>query len=100
MSMKTSTVMARVEPDIKERAEEILAALGVSSSGLINMLYRQIILTNGIPFSITLPRALPNAEDMTDAQLDAMLEKGLAQAKAQQGVGIDEAFAALESGIR
>ena len=100
MSVKSSTVMARVEPDIKDRAEEILATLGVSSSGLINMLYRQIILTNGIPFSITIPRVLPNAEDMTDAQLDTMLEKGLAQAKAHQGCGIDDAFAALESSIR
>ena len=100
MSVKSSTVMARVEPDIKDRAEEILATLGVSSSGLINMLYRQIILTNGIPFSITIPRVLPNAEDMTDAQLDTMLEKGLVQAKAHQGFGIDDAFAALESSIR
>ena len=46
MAVKSSTVMARVEPDIKDKAEEILATLGVSSSGLINMLYRQIILTN------------------------------------------------------
>ena len=100
MSTKSSTVMARVEPDIKDKAEAILATLGVSSSGLINMLYRQVILTNGIPFSITIPRTLPNAEDMTDMQLDTMLEKGLAQAKAHQGFGIDDAFAALESSIR
>lgn len=99
MSVKSSTVMARVEPDIKDKAEEILATLGVSSSGLINMLYRQIILTNGIPFSITIPRTLPNAEDMTDIQMDAMLEKGLAQAKEHQGVSLDDAFTVLESSI-
>ena len=99
MPVKSSTVMARVEPDIKDKAEEILATLGVSSSGLINMLYRQIILTNGIPFSITIPRTLPNAEDMTDIQLDAMLEKGLAQAKEHQGVSLDDAFTVLESSI-
>ena len=99
MAVKSSTVMARVEPDIKDKAEKILATLGVSSSGLINMLYRQIILTNGIPFSITIPRTLPNAEEMTDSQLDVMLEKGLAQAKEHQGVTLDDAFSVLENSI-
>ena len=50
MAIKSSNVMARVEPEIKEKAEEILSQLGISASGGINMFYRQIILWNGLPF--------------------------------------------------
>ena len=100
MQTKSSTVMARVEPDIKQKAEDILATLGVTSSGLINILYRQIILTGGIPFSITLPRSLPNFEDMTKSELDTMLSLGLSQAKSGQGMDLEDAFSALESSMR
>ena len=96
MAVKTETVMARVEPQIKEKAEEILSTLGVSSSGIINMLYRQIILTGGIPFSVTLPRGLRGEEDMSTAEIDKALGTGLKQAKAGQGVSLDEAFQKLE----
>ena len=47
MAARTSNVLARVEPDIKEQAEAVLAQLGVPVSTVINMLYRQIILTQG-----------------------------------------------------
>ncbi len=99
MTTKSCTVMARVEPEIKEKAESILSALGVSSSGIINMLYRQIILTHGIPFPITMPHPLPVLEEMPQGELDSMLEKGLAQAKAKQGYTLDEVFDALEKDI-
>ena len=41
---KSSNVMARVEPEIKEQAEGILAQLGLPVSVVINSLYRQIIM--------------------------------------------------------
>ena len=50
---KSSNVMARVEPEIKEQAEGILAQLGLPVSVVINSLYRQIIMRNGLPFSMT-----------------------------------------------
>ncbi|PCJ16264.1 MAG: hypothetical protein COB02_16560 [Candidatus Cloacimonadota bacterium] len=40
--------------EIKVQAEEILTKLGVTSSQVIDMLYRQIILKKGIPFEISL----------------------------------------------
>ena len=54
MSNKTATVLARVDPELKKEAEEILARLGVPVSLLINMLYNQIVLRKGIPFEIPL----------------------------------------------
>lgn len=50
MAAKTANVLARVEHDVKEQAETILSALGVTASSVINMLYRQIILTRAFPF--------------------------------------------------
>ena len=55
---KSSNVMARVEPEIKEQAESILSQLGLPVSVLINSLYRQIIMRGGVPFAFSchLPR--------------------------------------------
>ena len=41
MAAKTANVLARVEPDVKEQAEAIMAKLGVPASTVINMLYKQ-----------------------------------------------------------
>ena len=53
---KTATLNVRVSPEIKREAEEVLAQLGVSMSSAIDMFLRQISLTGGIPFPVTLPR--------------------------------------------
>lgn len=49
---KTANLYARIEPEIKEKAEEILEALGIPVSNAINMFYKQIILQQGIPFDV------------------------------------------------
>ena len=55
MSNKTATVLARVDPELKKEAEEILSRLGIPVSLLINMLYNQIVLRKGIPFELNIP---------------------------------------------
>ena len=63
--MKDSTVSVRVDSELKEQAEEILKQLGISVSTLINSLYKQVVIKQGVPFDITLapkPKAL---EDYT-----------------------------------
>ena len=50
---------ARIEPDVKEQAENILAMLGIPASNAINMFYKQIILRKGLPFDVKLPAARP-----------------------------------------
>ena len=58
MTQKSANIYARIEPDIKKQAEDILSSLGVSASSAINMFYKQIILKKGIPFDITLNTAV------------------------------------------
>ena len=49
---KTANLYARIEPDVKEKAELILESLGIPASSAINMFYKQIILHRGIPFEV------------------------------------------------
>lgn len=98
MATKTSTVTARVRPDIKQRAEEILDNLGVPVSVLIDSLYRQIIMTNSIPYSFSIP-TLQTRDSMSEEQFNAMMQKGLQQAKAGQGMELDAAFAEISESI-
>lgn len=50
--MANSYIQVRVEDSDKERAGKILEGLGTNLSMVINMLLKQIILTEGIPFEI------------------------------------------------
>lgn len=99
MAAKTANVLARVEPDVKEQAEAIMARLGIPASTVINMLYKQIIMTRSIPFPLSLPQASMARDEMDTAAFDAMMEEGLAQAKAGQGLPLDEAFSLLRKGV-
>lgn len=99
MAAKSANVMVRVEPEIKEQAEAVLSHLGLPVSVVINSLYRQIIMNNGLPFPLTIPRALPSRDTMTKEEFDAMMLQGLEQAKAGQGLELDEAFAKIRDRI-
>ncbi len=59
---RTTQVMARIEPEIKEQVDEILKQLGLSASDAINLFYRQIIAERGIPFALTLRKSCKEDE--------------------------------------
>lgn len=69
---KTANVYARIEPDVKEQAEEILAQLGIPASNAINMFYKQIILKQGIPFDVVIPSADNELIDSLQKSIDEM----------------------------
>ncbi len=54
---KTDVVRARIEPETKQKAESVLKRLGVSHSTFINMSYRAVVETGGIPLSLNIPNA-------------------------------------------
>lgn len=100
MSLKSSNVTARVEPDIKESAEAILSRLGISTSNAINLFYRQIIMWNGLPFRPSIPTSRPvSLDEMTREEFDAKMARGIAQAKAGEGMPADEFFDSLKQEI-
>ena len=57
----------RVSPSVKQQAEDVLKQLGIPMATAIDMYLRQITLTGGIPFSLSLPKAPAplNADTMT-----------------------------------
>lgn len=52
---KTSTIRARIEPELKEKAEHIFHQLGLTVTQAITLFYRQVELRKGLPFDVSLP---------------------------------------------
>ena len=98
MAIKSANVTARVQPEIKQQAEAVLEQIGLPVSVLIDTLYRQIIMTGGVPYSLTIPKP-PARDSLTDEQFGAMMEKGYNQAKYGEGLSVDEAFSKIREEI-
>lgn len=98
MATKTANVTARIQPEIKEQAEAVLAQIGIPVSVLIDTLYRQIILTGGILYSLSVPR-IQTLDSMTPEQFDTMMQKGFDEAKAGTGFTVEEAFKKIREDI-
>lgn len=96
MATKTANVNARVQQDIKQRAEAILTRIGLPRSVAIDMFYRQIIMHDGIPFPVKIPSSVPARDQMSDVQFNTMINTGYEQAKADESYDIDEAFDDIE----
>ncbi len=76
---KTSNIFARVESEVKEQAEAVLKQLGLPMSNAIGLFFRQVVLHQGIPFELRLPRAEPlSMSKLTEEQFNTEIEKGLA----------------------
>ena len=96
MATKTANVTARIQPNIKEQAEAILERLGIPVSVFIDMTYRQVIMRDGVPFSLDIPDKLATRDSITQAEFNAMMQTGLAQAKRNDSLSVDEAFNQLK----
>ena len=92
---KTATLNLRVNPAVKERAEEVLSRLGIPMSTAIDMYLNQISLTGGIPFAVTLPKApnTINADFMTAEELHEKLQRGYDDIEAGNAQDAATAFA-------
>ncbi len=89
MSGKSDVVRARIQPALKDEAEAIFTALGLTHSQAIQMFYRHVTLSRGLPFDVRVPnvttrRAMAEADDPTglrryssvDALFDELEEEG------------------------
>lgn len=94
MAAKSANLYARIEPDVKEKAESILSALGIPASNAINMFYKQIILQRGLPFDVKIPSSRPvDMSALSEAELNVELEKGYADIKAERTREANAVFA-------
>lgn len=80
---RTSNVFARVEPQLKEQAEDVLDKLGIPMSNAIGLFLRQVVLQRGIPFEMKLPESkIISMHSLTKQQLDAEIAKGVEDVRA------------------
>lgn len=94
---KTATLNLRVNPAIKQRAEDVLKRLGIPMSTAIDIYLNQISLTGGIPFAVALPSApsILNADLMTPEEVRTKLQEGyddLRTGKVQNAASAFEKF--------
>ena len=52
---KTSTIRARIEPDLKGKVEYIFRQLGLTTTQAITLFYKQVELKKGLPFDVAIP---------------------------------------------
>jgi len=75
---RTSSIFARIDPEIKAQAEKVLEQLGIPMSNAIGLFLRQVVLQRGIPFDMKLPQIKPLAlGSLSDEQFNTEIEKGL-----------------------
>ena len=96
MATKTANLYVRIEPDVKEQAESILSELGIPVSNAIQMYYKQIILHQGLPFDVKLPKERPLIlEELTQDELEAEIQKGIDDMNAGRVESADKVFSDL-----
>ena len=79
---RTANIFVRVEPKIKEQAEEVLEQLGIPMSNAVGLFLRQVVLQRGIPFEMKLPQNKPlSVEQLSEERFNAEIEKGMADFK-------------------
>lgn len=91
---RTSNIFARVEPELKEQAEQVLSQLGIPMSNAVSMFLHQVVLQRGIPFEMKLPdKVLLNYQNLSREQFDAEIQKGMDSLDSGKGYS-DESIAA------
>ncbi|MBQ9345878.1 MAG: type II toxin-antitoxin system RelB/DinJ family antitoxin [Oscillibacter sp.] len=94
MDSEVGMAESGVRTPARQRAEAILARIGISRSAALELYYQQIIAHDGLPFPLPPP---PKARDeMTDEEFDRMMETGLRQAKEGQFCDAKAFFDELE----
>ena len=95
---KSSSVFSRVEPELKEQAEEVLSQLGIPMANAINLYLRQIVLRKGIPFDVRLPHNTPlNFYALSPEQFDTEIQKGVDDLDAGRVVSSKQVRAEMQS---
>jgi DNA-damage-inducible protein J len=53
----TDRINTRIDPQLKAEAEAVLAQLGMNSADYVRLMYRQLVMRQGLPFDVKIPNA-------------------------------------------
>lgn len=73
---KTTGISIRVDADLKQQSEEVMAKFGLNMTTTVNMMLRQIVREQAIPLSLSLNPKTPLQDDLIFAQLERMAGYG------------------------
>lgn len=74
--MATTLIQVRVEDQLKNEAAYVFENLGIDTSTAIRMFLKRVVLENGIPFRMTIPRKEYKAERGYQAMVEISEEAG------------------------
>lgn len=95
---KTTNIYVRLEPELKEQAEDILGQLGIPLSNAVNIFLKQVVMQKGIPFDVKIPVMEPvDVSSLTKKEMDVELEKGYADYKQGNTKSAAEVFAKIRN---
>jgi DNA-damage-inducible protein J len=70
---KTSTISARIDPDLKSKVDQVFKDLGLTTAQAITLFYKQVELQQGLPFTVKIPTDTTR-KALEDARLRRNLE--------------------------
>ena len=73
----TSMLQVRTDPADREKAAAILDSLGTNLSAVVNMLIKQIIITESIPFEVKLSHPVYTVEESVEETRATMAMEGM-----------------------
>ena len=95
MATKTANMIVHIQLHIKETAEMVLEKLGISVSLFIDMAYRQVIMHESIPFSLTIRNKLPTRDNMHETEFNKIMVNRLTLTQEDDSLTVEEAFSNL-----
>lgn len=89
--MPTSMLHVRVDEELKARATEALAAIGLSTSDAVRLLFHRVVADQAFPLELKVPNAETRAA-MAEAE-------EIARTGSARFTGADELFETLEKTV-
>ena len=94
---KTATFQMRINPEVKDRAEDVFSAYGMTLTDAVNIFIQQSLNTNGLPFLLS-PENAEYLKAKSVQRLMAEVQKGWDSVKTEADwVGEAEVYALLEA---
>ena len=94
---KSANIYARIEPEVKKEAESILEELGIPVSVAINMFYKKIIASKGMPFEIKIEDSgITDITNMSEEEIVEVIFKAKESIKEGKGKSAEEVFKSLK----
>ncbi|MBN1782752.1 type II toxin-antitoxin system RelB/DinJ family antitoxin [bacterium] len=84
---KTAIIQARIDPEVKNNAQNVLSKLNISMSEAISIFLTQVSLNRGIPFEIKIPN---------DRTIDTLVKSDKGE-ELHKASSVNELFQELDS---